>query len=262
MEAKVIHNSSKVYEFLKDKIRYNYIYQFSDLSPEQWENAICYGLYEDGKVKAIAMEMMNYSIPVLLAAGFENQEYSKELVGRIKEYLPPKFYTHMDGSVLESVFSQDEIFDLEEYMNMGLCSCPSIDKRHQDEAVRLGFKDLKDIKELLDESYPGAWLDEELVKLNENFGIFIDGKLISFAGIHAYSEENQVAAVAHVTTHPDYRNRGYGKKVVGALVSDLKDKIKFIGLNVKVENLPAISCYKKLGFEESGRFVACEIRRR
>ena len=44
-----------------------------------------------------------------------------------------------------------------------------------------------------------------------------------------------------------------------ALSSSLNNKIKFIGLNVKVNNFPAINCYKKLGFKEYGEFVACEV---
>jgi predicted GNAT family acetyltransferase len=178
MKVKIIHSADKVYEFLKDKIRYDYIYQFSGL---------------------------------------------------------------------------------EEYMNMGLCNYSKITAENHNEVVRLEYKHLDIIKELIAESYPEAWLDDELVKLSENFGIFANGKLISFAGIHAYSKEQQVAAVAHVTTHPDYRNKGYGEKVVGALTSSLKGKIKYIGLNVKTGNLSAVKCYKKLGFKEFGRFAACEI---
>ncbi|MBP2643853.1 MAG: putative acyltransferase [Firmicutes bacterium] len=60
-------------------------------------------------------------------------------------------------------------------------------------------------------SHPEAWLDEESIKMDKNFGILVDGKLISFAGVHAYSEEYQVAAVAHITTHPKYRKEIYRK---------------------------------------------------
>lgn len=259
MEVKIIHNSSKAYEFLKDRTRYNYIYQFSNLSPKEWKNVICYGLFHNTEIKEIAMLNINYHIPVLLAASFENGEYNTELIRRIKKFLPPKFYTHIDRGTLENVFQEDDISEIEEYMNMGLYNYYVLDEKAGKDTVRLGFDDIGDIKELLALSYPEAWLDEELVKLNKNFGISVNGKLASFAGIHAYSEEYQVAAVAHVTTHPDFRNKGYGKKVVNTLINDLKDKIEFIGLNVKVNNSSAINCYRKLGFKESGRFISCEI---
>lgn len=259
MEVKIIHNASEVYEFLKDKTRYDYIYQVADLSPKEWKNVICYGLFDNEQLKEIAMLLINYDIPVLLAASFEKEKYNTELLSMIKKFLPSKFYTHIDRETLENVFHANDILDLEEYMNMGLCNFDLLNKKVENEAVRLGFNDLKDIKELISISYPEAWLDDELVKLNENFGIYVDGKLASFAGIHAYSQEYQVVAVAHVTTHPDYRQKGYGEKVVCSLVKDLKNKIEFIGLNVKVNNLAAINCYKKLGFTEFGKFIGCEI---
>lgn len=262
MEVKIIHDSNEVYEFLKNKTRYNYIYQFSNLEPKEWKNVICYGLYVGSELKEIATLCTKYDIPVLLAASFENEEYNTELIKRIKKFLPPSFYTHIDKSTLEDVFNKNDISESEELMNMGLCDCNALNKECESETMRLGFNDLNQIKELLTRSYPEAWLDDELVKLNENFGITAQGKLVSFAGIHAYSEEYQVAAVAHVTTHPHYRKKGYGEKVVSSLSKDLKDKIKYIGLNVKVDNFPAINCYRKLGFKGFGSFVACVIKNR
>jgi ribosomal protein S18 acetylase RimI-like enzyme len=262
MEVKIIHDSNEVYEFLKNKTRYNYIYQFSNLAAKEWKNVICYGLYEGLELKEMAMICIKYDVPVLLAASFENQKYNTELIGRIKKFLPSNFYTHIDRETLQNVFNENDISELEELMNMGLCDYNILNKKCEGEAERLGFNDLNHIKELLASSYPEAWLEDELVKLNENFGITDHGKLVSFAGIHAYSKEYQVAAVAHVTTHPDYRKKGYGEKVVRSLSKDLKDKIKYIGLNVKVDNLPAINCYRKLGFEEFGSFVACVISNR
>ena len=260
MDVRVVHDENIVYGFLKNKTRYDYIYQFSNLSPNQWNKVVCYGLFEEDEIKAITMINMNYDIPVLLAASFDNEQYNIELIRQIKKFLPPKFYTHMDKNTLEEVFSQNDIFELEGYMNMGLENDHPLDKKHINEVLRLGFKDINRIKELLSISYPEAWLDDDLVKLNENFGIYVNEKLISFAGIHAYCEQYQVAAIAHVTTLPDYRKKGYAEKVVAALLESLKGKVQFIGLNVKVNNIQAINCYKKLGFKEFGSFLACEIK--
>jgi ribosomal protein S18 acetylase RimI-like enzyme len=260
MEVKIVHEASVVYEFLKNKIRYNYIYQFNNLVPKEWKNVICYGLYEGSELKEIATLLIKYDIPVLLATSFENEKYNTELIRRIKRFLPSEFYTHIDKVTLENIFNESDISEMEELMNMGLCDYKKLNEKCENETVRLGFDDLTQIKELLASSYPEAWLDDELVKLNKNFGIRDQGKLISFAGVHAYSKEYQVAAVAHVTTHPDYRKKGYGEQVVALLSSDLKDEIKYIGLNVKTENFPAINCYRKLGFREFGSFIACMIR--
>lgn len=259
MELRIIHEADTVYKFLEDKTRYDYIYQFNNLSREQWKNVVCYGLFEGTALKQTAMVNINYGIPVLLAAAFSDIDLNIELIGRIKKFLPGRFYTHIDKATLEAVFSKDGICDYEEYFNMGLSRYDTIDRNDSSGIVRLGYENIEAIKELLSISYPEAWLDDQLVKLKENFGIYIDGSLISFAGIHAYSEQYQVAAVAHVTTLPEYRRRGYAERVVAELLKSLSPKIRFIGLNVKSGNLAAISCYKRLGFEEYGRFIACEI---
>ncbi|HYF82981.1 MAG TPA: GNAT family N-acetyltransferase [Clostridia bacterium] len=258
-KIRVVHDTNIVCEYLKGKTRYDYIYQFNNLSDDQWKNVVCYGLYDNDELKEIAMVNINYSIPVLLAASFNNVEYNIELIRRMKRFLPSRFYTHIDKATLEAVFAQNCIHEYEEYLNMGFCEYDTIDKKQNNEIVRLGYKDIKDIKELIDNSYPEAWLDDESVKTNENFGAYDNGKLVSFAGILAYSEQYQVAAVAHVTTLPEYRKSGYAEKVVAELLKSLITKIQFIGLNVKVNNLTAINCYKKLGFKEFGRFIACVI---
>jgi ribosomal protein S18 acetylase RimI-like enzyme len=257
MEIKIVHNRQDVYDFLKNKCRYDYLYQFYDLEEGNWKNVICYGLYDGEELKQIAVMSINYGIPVLLAAIYQEAAYNIELLKRIKSFLPPKFYTHIDIESLKAVFGEDKINDLEEYVNMGLIEEFSSDNTTG--VVQLGYEQIEDIKGLLAVSYPEAWLDDELVKLNRNFGVYCDNKLISFAGIHAYSEEFQVAAIAHVTTHPDFRRKGYGEKVVQGLVGNLRSAIKYIGLNVRVNNLNAINCYQKQGFKKFGKFMACEI---
>lgn len=259
MKVKVIHDKRQAFELLKNRTRYDYPYQFNNLEEKEWDKVVCYGLFDDSKLLEIAMLIVNYDPPVLLAASFENEEYNTELIRRIKKLLPSKFYTHMNRTTLENIFQKDVISDIHEYMNMGLDNNSVLEDSVHSEVVRLGINDLPAVKELMSVSYPDCWLDDELVKLNENFGIFVDGKLVSFAGIHAYSEEYQIAAVAHVTTHPGLRNRGYGKKVVAALSKSLRNKIANVGLNVKTDNAPAINCYKKLGYKEYGTFIACDV---
>ncbi len=109
MEVRVVHDVNIVHEFLKTKRRYDYIYQFSNLSSERWKHVVCYGLFYEDEIKEIAMINMNYNIPVLLAASFNNENHSIELLKEIKRFLPPKFYTHIDKSILEEVFAQNKV---------------------------------------------------------------------------------------------------------------------------------------------------------
>lgn len=262
MKIKIIHNPNEVFGLIKNRLRYDYIYQFNNLDEREWSKVICYGLYENNILKEIAMIYTAYDIPVLLAASFEGNEYNKKLLKMIKAYLPSKFYTHIDKETLKEVFDGEEISDYHEYVNMGISDFSKIDTLDRKNTVRLGYTDINRIKALFEESYPDNWLDDNLIRLTDNYGVEIKNQLISFAGIHAYSIEQQVAAIAHVTTHPDYRSMGYARDSIVALIKDLREKVMYIGLNVKVKNYPAISCYKNIGFRECGRFIACVITNR
>ena len=259
MKVKIIHDSNEVFEFIKTRIRYDYMYQFNNLDEREWPNTICYGLYDGAILKEMAMIYTAYDIPVLLAASFEGNEHNKRLLKTIKAYLPLKFYTHIDEKTLKEVFDGDDISDYHEYVNMGISDFSKIDDLDRKNTVRLGYAEINRIKTLFEEGYPDNWVDDSLIKLTDNYGVEIKDKLISFAGIHAYSIKHQVAAIAHVTTHPDYRSRGYARDSIVALIKDLREKVQYIGLNVKVKNHPAINCYKNIEFQEYGRFIACVI---
>ena len=75
-------------------------------------------------------------------------------------------------------------------------------------------------------------------------------KVIGYCGVWNILEE------AHITTlavHPDYR----GKKIAQALLvhvfeSFYREKVKFVTLEVRVSNTPAIKLYEKFGFKSLG----------
>ena len=115
--------------------------------------------------------------------------------------------------------------------------------------VRLSMKDQTAIQALYKESYPENWFDARMLETGQYFGIMEENHLISVAGIHVYSPRYKVAALGNITTLPTYRNKGYGTRVTATLCQSLcKEGIR-IGLNVKVDNKDAISCYKRIGFE-------------
>jgi predicted GNAT family acetyltransferase len=117
------------------------------------------------------------------------------------------------------------------------------------ESVRLTERDRDDLVRLYDDSYPGNWFDPQMLETGQYFGVRVDGRLVSVAGVHVYSEHYRVAAVGNIVTHPAYRNRGYATLVTARLCQSLLEKIDHIGLNVKSDNAPALACYTRLGFE-------------
>jgi predicted GNAT family acetyltransferase len=108
---------------------------------------------------------------------------------------------------------------------------------------------LDDLLRLYDESYPGNWFDPRMLQTRQYFGLRVNCRLVSVAGVHAYSQAYRVAAIGNVVTHPAHRNKGYAKLVTARLCQSLLEKVNHVGLNVKADNAAAIACYRGLGFE-------------
>ncbi len=104
-------------------------------------------------------------------------------------------------------------------------------------------------------SYPGHWFEPHMLRTGHYYGMWNNHRLISVAGIHVYSPRYNVAALGNITTHPQWRGRGLGRKVTAHLCKELINSVEYIGLNVKSDNTAAISCYRNLGFETSHEYM-------
>ena len=77
-----------------------------------------------------------------------------------------------------------------------------------------------------------------------------EGEMVGYAGCWHILEE------AHITTiaiAPDFRRRKYAEALLKRIIDDCyKEKIKYITLEVRVSNEPAIKLYAKYGFSSFG----------
>lgn len=71
----------------------------------------------------------------------------------------------------------------------------------------------------------------------------------------AYPRERKGRLIGNVVVHPDYRGRGIGRALVeAALEAARKDaEVRWVGLEVRVDNAPACHLYESLGFELVGQ---------
>ncbi len=93
------------------------------------------------------------------------------------------------------------------------------------------------------------------------YGIRVNGRLVAAAGTHVISREARLAVVGNVLTHVDYRGRGYAKAVTSAVTAELLRYCEQVVLNVRSDNPPAISAYRRLGYMEHCRFEERLVRR-
>jgi GNAT superfamily N-acetyltransferase len=116
--------------------------------------------------------------------------------------------------------------------------------------VKLRMADLDSIHKLFHghPDQPDAFAPVQL-KTGIFYGLYLGDDLISIAGTHILSHWASVAAIGNVFTRPDQRGNGYATSVTARVVKDvLEQGIKTIILNVAMDNNPAITCYRKLGF--------------
>ena len=242
-----LHNKLEIERFLRKNI-YLHLYSIGDLDDFFWPYTTWYGLKTDGQLKAVVLVYTGLPIPTVLAI---SEEYAamEELLKSIEHLLPFRFYSHLSPG-LENVLNSYQVTKtFGEHYKMALSDKTRLARYDGSGIVPLHKKDLDEIQALYLESYPGNWFDPRMLETKQYFGLKEENQIVSIAGIHVYSPQYKVAALGNITTLPAFRNRGYGKRVTVKLCQSLLQEGIDIGLNVKSDNLSAINCYEKIGFE-------------
>ncbi len=106
-----------------------------------------------------------------------------------------------------------------------------------------------------------SWLASTAIADGVYYGMRVNGRLIAAAGTHVVSHSARLAVVGNVLTHADHRGRGFATAVTGAVTAELLRSCDQVVLNVRADNPPAISAYRRLGFAEHARFEERLIHR-
>ncbi len=93
--------------------------------------------------------------------------------------------------------------------------------------------------------------EEELDNLLAVFLVAEDeGGVLGYVGCHFVYD---VGSITNLAVHPDSRRKGVAKALLKALEAESKNfEAEVINLEVRKSNLPAISLYKQMGYEECG----------
>jgi RimJ/RimL family protein N-acetyltransferase len=249
MVFRSLRNKVELENFFRKNAGLN-IYQIGDLDSFYWNYTKWYGLKDNNKLKAVMLLYTALELPVLLALSPENELcYLKELVSSCIKVLPSRFYSHLSPGV-DEILKKDCKLNLHgHYCKMLLTHKRNLEQFDLSLTTSLRSDNLNEINTLYKESYPENSFDHRMLETNMYFGIRINGRLICVAGVHVYSEQYKVAALGNITTHPDFRGKGYGTITTARLCKELLNHIGTIGLNVGKDNNGAIRCYEKLGFE-------------
>ncbi|MBQ2901637.1 MAG: ribosomal protein S18-alanine N-acetyltransferase [Agathobacter sp.] len=120
---------------------------------------------------------------------------------------------------------------------------------------KMTLEDVEAVVQIEQECFSLPWSEKSFVdSISREDTIFLvceEASVITgYMGLYISFDE---ASVTNVAVSPDFRKRGYGEQLVATAKEVAKDVgAESIFLEVRVSNVPAISLYKKLGFEELG----------
>lgn len=257
----ILHDKNQIEKFLREDAPL-FIYHIGDLDDFYWNYTTWIALIEDS-IKAILLLYTAVNPPVLLALSPEkNTGYLKRLLSSSMHLLPDKFYSHLTPGIEEVLLPYYNLDSHGNYRKMVLADKSKLKNYSNPKVISLNQNDIDEIQNLYKESYPDNSFDPRMLETGMYCGIREDNKLVSIAGVHVYSQEYKVAALGNITTHPDFRNKGYGKLVTANLCRSLLEKVDTIGLNVSQSNLPAIKSYEDLGFKFNAPYMEYMIEKK
>ena len=123
------------------------------------------------------------------------------------------------------------------------------------EVYKMSLNDLESIKEILVSDFDDFWdysiLKDELSSTNSYYLVAkSDNEILGFAGIKSVLDE---ADIMNIVVKKSKRNSGIGSLLLKNIIELCKKlNISTLFLEVNEENIPAISLYKKFGFEKIG----------
>ncbi len=245
MERICLHDKAKIETFLRQHTFLN-LYTLGDLDKLFWDYTTWYALSSEQQINQLVL-LYARSYPVLLGLS-EEVESLKELLQLLLPLLPRQFYAHLSGDAIAIFTDNYRIQSHGVHYKMALTDSSRLDI-DTSEVIPLSVANLDQLQQLYLASYPGNWFESHMLETGCYYGIKRGEILVSVAGVHIYSQEYKLAALGNITTHPQWRGQGFGTLVSAKLCQVLLEKVEHIGLNVKADNLSAIACYQKLGFE-------------
>ncbi|HNW35350.1 MAG TPA: GNAT family N-acetyltransferase [Candidatus Ozemobacteraceae bacterium] len=253
-----LHDKAVIEAFLRKQTDLH-LYELGDLDDFFWPRTLWFANGRGCEISALCLVYVGLSLPTVLAFGDPAPLIA--LIKSVSDLLPNWFYAHVSPGV-EAAFGGTFRLDPHgKHLKMSMKVPLRILGAEGSCAVRLGPEHLAEILQLYQESYPGNWFDPRMLDTREYLGIRDGSRLVCIAGIHAVSQVSRVATLGNITTLPSHRKKGLATIAIRELCLALLKKVDHIGLNVAADNLAAIACYRKLGFEVVASYLEFGVQK-
>lgn len=125
------------------------------------------------------------------------------------------------------------------------------------EIRKMVLKDLEEVTDLEKDLFSDPWslksFQHEIInnRLAHYYIVEEQGKIIGYFGFIIVLDECQIYNIA---VSKDYQKMGYGKKMIEYIIDFCKkEDVKWIILEVREYNFPALELYMKYGFKKAAR---------
>jgi ribosomal protein S18 acetylase RimI-like enzyme len=241
--------------------RYFADYALGDLDPAHFPFTEWFGAEEDGELCALVMLYNDLTPSIFFATGeargieaILDRAVSVPKIGLSirAEHLPivEKYYRAEAIPMLKMALVPEDVkLDSESRLQPETERLSNTDRLKPRVLTRLDVSHLPKLEALYSHGGGDAFRQRSL-ELGVFYGVFDGAQLVSVAGTHIVSDNERVAALGNVMTHPAYRGRGLATQATSAVCRELLDRgIDLIGLSVSRSNFAAICVYEKIGFK-------------
>jgi GNAT superfamily N-acetyltransferase len=230
--------------FKKNIFLYNY--HIGDLDDFFFPDCKWFGIRENEELKDVILLFTGLSMPTLLIFG--SLKFIPTLINGIINSLPTKFYCHYQKEFEKCFQKEYEIDSLGTHLKMKFGK-PLYSKNNLEieNCVQLGEEDGEDLLDFYHIAYPHGYFESYMLRTGKYYGIKIENKIQSVAGVHVYSEYYSIAVLGNIATLPSTRGKGFATKCIIRLMESFESSVQ-IGLNVRKDNHAAVNLYEKLGF--------------
>ena len=251
MKSVTLNNKVEIEKYLR-KNPSLFLYHIGDLDEFYYPFTQWYGLKTNNDLKAVILLYKAFQ-PIVIQALSSQKElsYLNKLLESSLNIFPDKFYAHLTPGVEEILEGKYNLIAKGEHYKMIIKEKHSLQKIDTSSVYKLFAKDVEELNTLYNSAYPDNFFDPRMLETGMYYGIKKNNQLISVAGIHVYSKKFKVASLGNITTHPDYRNNGFGTVATAKLCKELLKNVDIVGLNVGTDNKGAIKSYEKIGFDKT-----------
>jgi hypothetical protein len=181
-----------------------FVYSLGDLEDDFWPHTSWFGALEDGVIRAVCHIFTAFDTPQIQAVNEPGNEAIFGLLSAIAPELPDEARIHFGPAAEGALAGECDLTNLNSGWKMALqdrSKLASVDVSHVE---RLGAGDIDALQRLYEsvhqESEGSHLFHPSMLDVGPYFGTKVDGRIVSTAGVHVYSQRFGVATVANVAT--------------------------------------------------------------